>query len=432
MGLSNRKRTNRRFNGTKMVTNNIGVSSTIVPKNEFSDTNQYRQIPADENNFIPCTTNEGLYDETFRYQQTGNVNVCVDENPFYGKNKLILGRNIGTSVVDSRTGELLYNNSSLSAVTSVIQLPLNQYLVVGNFPNLVEKVNSDLTIDNSLYTNFTPIRPINRGVSIHTPDNKIIIYLRAGSTPYKVGYLSTLQYYQQIYKLDLINGIDLNFYNQQTFGFDSTTQFFPASTSYVNCMEIIPTNNPENYKVYIGGSFNEYQELQTINFCSIDQIGGIDDERYSPFTDITKQVTSIKHVGNGMLLIGGYFTDIEGYDYILRYDTNGDGGFGIVDTNFVNPDIKGPVTSISLDSDGKIIVSYNNTDTGTVQTYVRLNSDGSVDETFNVQNFVADPGRPITTNFIYKSNNGGYFLRGSLNDFENGNQAPSFIKLKGC
>ena len=53
MGLSNRKRTNRRFNGTKMVVNNTGTSSTIVPKNDFSQTNQYNQIAPDENNFVP-------------------------------------------------------------------------------------------------------------------------------------------------------------------------------------------------------------------------------------------------------------------------------------------------------------------------------------------------------------------------------------------
>lgn len=432
MGLNNRKRTNRRFNGTKMVTNNIGVSSTIVPKNEFSDTNQYRQLPTDENNFIPCTTNEGLYDDTFKYQQTGTVSVCLDENPFYGKNKLILGRNIGTSVVDSRNGELIYNNNYFSGVTSIIQLPLNQYLITGIFPSFVEKVNPDLSIDDSFYTVFNIQTRITKGISIYTPDNKVIIYLKGATTPFKVGYLATQQYYQQIYKLDLINGIDLNFYNQQTFGFDSFTQFFPASTAYVNCMEIIPSVTSENYKIYIGGSFNEYQEIPTINLCSIDQNGGIDDEFYSPFTDINKPITAIKYVGDGKLIIGGSFTNITGYDYILRYDINLDGGFGNVDESFINPNIEGPVTSISLDSDGKILVSYNNPDTGTVQTYVRLNSDGSVDNTFNIQNFVADPGRPITTNFIYKSNNGGYFLRGALNDFESGSQVPSFIKLKGC
>ena len=116
----------------------------------------------------------------------------------------------------------------------------------------------------------------------------------------------------------------------------------------------------------------------------------------------------------------------------MRFNTDTFDAAGEVDTTFINSNIPGPVTSIDLDINGKIIVSYNNQNVGTVQTYVRLNSDGSIDETFNIQNFVTDLNRRNTTSFIYKSNNGGYFLRGELNDFENGNSVPSFIKLKGC
>jgi len=424
MGLSNRKRTNRRFNGTKMVVNNTGTASTIVPKNDFSQTNQYNQIAPDENNFVPCTTGEGLYNPNFVYQQTGSVNVCLDVNPFYGKNKLMIGRTIGLSVVNSESGELIYNNDSLKPIFSISQLPINQYVVTGNFTGFFKKINSDLTEDNSFIPRFQTDKSISKSIVKFTPDNKILLYLRSGTTPFKIGYTgSTPNYYQQIYKLNTDGTIDTSFSNQTIFSLDSQTQFFPPNLALVYDIEIIPTTSQQFYRVYIVGKFNEYQEYPTVNFCSIDQNGQIDDEMYSPFSNINEYITSIKHVGNGKLLIGGQFKDIEGYDYLLRYD-------GDVDTTFINPNIPGPVTSIDLDSDGKILISFNPNDNGDTQLYMRLNSDGSIDNSFNVEKIIND-GR-VSTSFIYKSSNGGYFLKGVLNKFENGNDVPSFIKLKGC
>ena len=433
MGLSQRKKTNRKFNGSKMVINNVGTPSTLVPKNQFSETNQYPELNPGTDNFVPCTFEEGLYNPEFIYQQTGFVNVCLDQNPFYGKNKLILGRNIGTSVVDSGTGELLYNDSSLSAVTSVIQLPLNQYLWSGNSNRFLRKLNSDLSFDNSFILGFKGTPALSKSIIKLTPDNKILVYIKSNATPFKINYTAnTPTYSQQIYKLNMDGSINSNFSNQTDTQINSNTQFYPTN-SVVNNIEIVPNpNNSSSYQIFIVGKFEEYQGTSRINFYELNQIGIVNDELHSPFTDINQQLTSIKYVGNSKLLIGGYFQDIEGYSYLLRFNTDTLDAAGEVDTTFINSNIPGPVTSIDLDINGKIIVSYNNQNVGTVQTYVRLNSDGSIDETFNIQNFVTDLSRLNTTNFIYKSNNGGYFLRGELNDFENGNSVPSFIKLKGC
>jgi hypothetical protein len=431
MGLSNRKRTNRRFNGTKMVVNNTGTASTIVPKNDFSQTNQYNQISPNENNFIPCTTDEGLYNPNFVYQQTGSVNVCLDVNPFYGKNKLMIGRTIGLTVVNSESGELIYNNDELKPIFSISQLPINQYMVTGNFTGFVKKINSDLTEDNSFVPRFQTNKFINKSIVKFTPDNKILLYMRGNITPFKIGHTATTIYYQQIYKLNTDGTIDTDFFNQTIFPLDSNTQFFPASTAFVYDIEIVPSTSQEFYKIYIVGKFNEYQEVSTFNFCSIDQNGQIDDEMNSPFSNINDYVTSIKYVNNGKLLIGGFFEDIQGYNYLLRYDVNLDGGVGDVDITFTKNNIPGPVTSIQIDTDNKILVSYNNLEVTGTTNYIRLNFDGSTDNTFNVENFIPQ-SRRLSSEFIYKSSNGGYFLRQTGDSFENGVKSPTFMKLKGC
>lgn len=432
MGLSQRKKTNRKFNGSKMVINNVGTPSTLVPKNQFSDTNQYPELNPGTDNFVPCTFEEGLYNPEFIYQQTGIVNVCLDQNPFYGKNKLILGRTNGTSVVDSRSGEVLINNDSLLNTFSMGQLPLNQYLWSGNSSRFLRKLNSDLSFDNSFILGFRTSNILFRSIVNITPDNKILVYMKANSTPFKINYTAnTPSYSQQIYKLKMDGTIDMTFFNQTETQINSLTQFLPASTSTVNDIEIVP--NPNNtYSIYIVGKFDEYQEIPRINFCGLDQNGQINEDLLSPFTIIGQQITSIKYVGNGKLLIGGYFEKIQDYSYLLRFNTMTGDDHGEVDTSFIPTTIPGPVLSIELDNDGKILISYFiETPSAVTTLYMRLNSDGSIDDSFESVNFITQ-GR-ISGDFIYKSLNGGYFLKGGgITKIEGGESIRSFIKLKGC
>lgn len=434
MGLSQRKKTNRKFNGTKMVIGNTGTPSTLVPKNQFSETNQYPELNPGTDNFVPCTFEQGSYNPEFIYQQTGIVNVCLDQNPFYGKNKLILGRTNGTSVVDSKSGEVLINNDSLSVTLSIAQLPLNQYLWSGNSSRFLRKLNADLTFDNSFVLGFRTSNPVVRSLIKITPDNKILVYMKGNSSPFKINYTaSTPSYSQQIYKLNMDGSVDISFFNQTDTQINSQTQFFPTNTSVANNMEIIPnSNNSSLYSIYIVGKFNEYQEIPRINFCKLDQDGVIDEDMLSPFTNIEEQITSIKYVGNGKLLIGGYFEKIQNYSYLLRFNTITPNDQGEVDTSFIPTPIPGPVLSIELDNDGKILISYFiQTPSAVTTLYMRLNSDGSIDNNFESVNFITQ-GR-ISGDFIYKSLNGGYFLRGGgITKIEGGENIRSFIKLKGC
>ena len=431
MGLSQRKKTNRKFNGTKMVIGNTGTPSTLVPKNQFSETNQYPAIEPGTNNFVPCTFEQGLYDPDFVHSLGGIVIICLDQNPFYGENKLILGRINGTSVVDSKSGEVLINNTSLTNPLSIAQLPLNQYLWSGNSNRFLRKLNADLSFDNSFILGFRTSNPVARSLVKITPDNKILTYMRAGQSPFKINYTAnTPSYSQQIYKLNMDGSVDTSFFNQSNTAIDYNTQFSPANISSVFSIEIIPTNNPNYYKIAIGGKFDIYQDFENINITFLDENGLIDDEWFSPFTEIDDYITSIKYVGNSKILVGGFFKNVGGYSYILRMEQL-NLGVGI-DNTFIDPNLPGPVRSIDLDVDGKILVSYGVEQGNIVTTvYARLNPDGSIDDSFNTTNFIST-GR-ASGEFIYKSSNGGYFLRGAgITKLESGESIPSFIKLKGC
>ena len=86
---------------------------------------------------------------------------------------------------------------------------------------------------------------------------------------------------------------------------------------------------------------------------------------------------------NGQIIIGGNFTAFNGYNrhYVARLNSDGS-----VDTSF-NPGLgaNGTVTSVALEASGQIIIggsftAYNGT---AVNGVARLNADGSLDTTFN-------------------------------------------------
>ncbi len=84
---------------------------------------------------------------------------------------------------------------------------------------------------------------------------------------------------------------------------------------------------------------------------------------------------------DGKLLIGGYFTEVNGEarNHIARLHIN-----GYLDTDF-NPDINGRVDAIAIQPDGKILVGGDFTKVGTTDRnhLARLNPNGTVDDTFN-------------------------------------------------
>jgi uncharacterized delta-60 repeat protein len=143
------------------------------------------------------------------------------------------------------------------------------------------------------------------------------------------------------------------------------------------------TSIQNNGKIVIGGNFAFYNGVVIKRIASLNTNGTID----LPFTtgiggaDNSVLTTSIQ--SDGKIIAGGNFTSYNGIarNYIARLNSD-----GTLDTTFNSG--TGPNNSVlttSIQNNGKIIIggdftSYNGTLTNRI---VRLNSDGTLDTTFN-------------------------------------------------
>ncbi len=136
-------------------------------------------------------------------------------------------------------------------------------------------------------------------------------------------------------------------------------------------------------KIIIGGSFITYNAT-TVNRISRLNSDGVLDGTFNVGTGANDIVSACAIQSDGKIIIGGFFTAYNGTPItgIARLNTDGtlDGSFN------VGTGANGFVAACAIQSDGKIIIggvftAYNGT---TVNRLARLNIDGTLDGTFNV------------------------------------------------
>ena len=145
-------------------------------------------------------------------------------------------------------------------------------------------------------------------------------------------------------------------------------------------------------KIIIGGNFTSYNGTARNYIARLDS-GGRLDTGFNPGIiagTTSLSVNAVAVQSDGKILIGGNFTSCNGTTKRGIARLNSDGS---LDMSFINPGIgtNGPVSSIALQSDGKIIIGgyftyYNVTARNGI---ARLNSDGSLDTGF-------DPGTGVS------------------------------------
>jgi len=125
------------------------------------------------------------------------------------------------------------------------------------------------------------------------------------------------------------------------------------------------------------GSMTSAVALLTVNLATLDTTfnpGAAGNSVYCPCVD------SLAVQADGKILVGGWLTTLGGQTrrYIGRLNSD-----GTVDTSF-NPGADGDVWSLALQADGKILVGgYFTTLGGQTRNYIgRLNADGTVDTSF--------------------------------------------------
>ena len=134
-------------------------------------------------------------------------------------------------------------------------------------------------------------------------------------------------------------------------------------------------------KIVIGGRFNNMGNIERDEVARLDSDGSLDISFNSPtISGRGEFVRSLAIQQDNKVLIGGSFDNVAGAerDSIARLNTNGS-----LDTSFNPPNISGsPIRSILVQSDFQILIG------GLIQldgsTVARLNADGSLDPRFDI------------------------------------------------
>lgn len=138
-------------------------------------------------------------------------------------------------------------------------------------------------------------------------------------------------------------------------------------------------------KILITGNFRAYNGVDRSRLARITQNGELDNT-YTVGTGLNNQANDIAIQTNGNIIAVGSFTSYNttNVNRIVRTDANGaiDAAFA---TN-IGTGANGEINTIALQTDGKIIIGGNFTSfNGNSSNYIaRLNSNGTFDNTFNI------------------------------------------------
>jgi uncharacterized delta-60 repeat protein len=355
-------------------------------------------------NCLARVNSNGTFDATFNLGTA--LNGSVETISIQPDGKIIIGGGFTTFNGTSRNNiarlssigalDLTFNPGTGANATirsSLIQ-PDGKIIVGGDFTtfngsaiNNINRLSSTGTSDATFVTGNGANGTI-RSFSLQA-DGKII--MGGDFTAYK-GLAGTY-----ISRIDSVGSMDLTF-NPST-GVNGT---------------VYSTIIQPDGKILIGGNFSGYNGRARSNVARINNDGTTDNTFNSTNpTDLSVYCMALQ--SNGRIMIGGDFTTSNGFsrNRIARITIN-----GYYDASF-NPGTgaNGRVYAIAIQTDGKIIIggaftSFNGT---TVNRIVRLNSNGSIDASFNpgtgangdIRTITLQPDGKIIIGGAFSSFNGG-------------------------
>lgn len=251
-----------------------------------------------------------------------------------------------------------YTTDHLITAEGDIYLVGQFYLYNSSPRHFIVKTNLYGTQDESFQVN--PSEGLNGPVNTVASINNEDIYLG--------GYFTYFNGFSQNYFLKVNNlGQKDNSFNIGS-GFDT----------YVTTIAV----NADG-KVYVGGFFNIYNGTNAKRIVRLNTDGSIDNS-FVIGTGFNNRVDKIIILNNGKVLVAGNFTNYNGTNVNRIVLLNTDGS---IDNTFeIGTGFNQNVIDLTLNADGKIIVVGNFTSYKDilVNRIVRLNNDGSIDNTFNV------------------------------------------------
>ena len=286
-----------------------------------------------------------------------------------------------------------------ASVDAAIVLPSGQIVLGGQFvtvqPNgaayqtqcdFLARLNSDGTLDSNFIIN--PLQSVS--TVTYEPDGKLLI----GGT------------FTQVYPVNNLTSIATPYCARINADGSLDETFIPSPNQVVNAIAVQPDGN-----VILGGYFTSLQPEDKLtptprNFIARVNSFGVPDSTIAP--DEAGTVFTSATLSNGQILVGGSFLSIGGVtrDYIARLNADGslDGSF--------TPSVNGPVQTIAVQSNGQILIggSFNQVDGFGRNFMARLNPDGTIDGAFN-------PSPNTTVNAIVPLSGGQILIGGGFTSF---------------
>jgi uncharacterized delta-60 repeat protein len=146
-------------------------------------------------------------------------------------------------------------------------------------------------------------------------------------------------------------------------------------------------------KILIGGDFFDYNGISRNRIARINANGSLDTS-FDPGTGADGFISNLAIQSDGKILIGGSFNSFNGVSRndIARLNTDGS-----LDSSFEAEDIGSGLSALALAGDGKVLIGggfFYFSNGSLIGNIARLNSDGSLDPSFNPAGMPGAAGGP--------------------------------------
>ena len=256
---------------------------------------------------------------------------------------------------------ILMHQSFNCIVDSDLLIPNNAFAI---FENGILDINTSENIINNKFSNYY-------GVPSQTTMIRDIIPQSGGKTI----LTGSISHYEGVSRGGIVR-INSDWTTDNSFSSGTGTSTGSAAGT------IFSSASDSNGKMVLGGGFSSYNGNSCNNICRINSDGSFDSS-FNIGTGFNSQVRCVRVRNNGKILCSGLFSTFNGTSVSFNASLNSD---GTLDTSFFQgTGFNSIVWMYAEQDDGKIVcvgqfTSYNGT---TVNRIARLNTDGTLDTTFN-------------------------------------------------
>lgn len=371
---------------TYSVTRILEANNSIYVSGNFSE------YGTTDRPFIIKLTTGGTIDTNFNGGFSISSTQLVDDIVINSANEVYFnGYNLGAQGLNPRVGKLNGNtglfitgittttmNATITLGNMVLDEPLN-HLYVGGWFTSVNGVSAQYFA--RLFANtFALDTSFNTRVGFNNLGSATAIALQSDKNVVVGGSFTTYsgESYNRIIRLTSGGTIDRTFVIGSGFNGNVSN----------GCVKI-----QTDGKILVGGFFTSYSGISANRIVRLNTDGSID-PTFAYGAGFNSTVLTIALQNDGKILIGGNFTTYSGLtsNRIIRLNTN-----GTIDNTFsVGSGFNYDLMMITIQNDGKILCggrfgSYSGV---TANNLIRLNTDGSIDNSFNSGTGLFGPYRP--------------------------------------